>query len=121
MTVRHYTDLILWQKAMDLAERIYHATESFPRREMFGLTNQLRRAAVNIPSNVAEGQGRATRKDFLQFLSIARGSLQEVETQVILSHRLAYLNELSKCSLLEATTEIARILNGLVNSLSTEA
>jgi four helix bundle protein len=120
MTVRHYTDLIVWQKAMDLVEKVYHATESFPRRELFGLTNQLRRAVVSIPSNIAEGQGRATTKDFLQFLSIARGSLQEVETQLILACRLSYLTEPLKCTLLEATREIARILNGLVNSLCPE-
>lgn len=120
MTVRHYTDLIVWQKAMDLVEKIYHATEPFPHREIFGLTNQMRRAAVSIPSNVAEGQGRATTKDFLQFLSIARGSLQEVETQVMLACRLSYLNEPLKCHLLDATAEIARILNGLVNSVSSE-
>lgn len=88
MTVRHYSDLIVWQKAMDLVVHVYEVTESFPQREVFGLTNQVRRAAVSIPSNIAEGQGRGTTKDFLHFLAIARGSLQEVETQLLLAYRL---------------------------------
>ena len=88
MTVHHYSDLIVWQKAMDLVVHVYEVTESFPQREVFGLTNQVRRAAVSIPSNIAEGQGRGTTKDFLHFLAIARGSLQEVETQLLLAYRL---------------------------------
>ena len=97
--VRHYRELIVWQKAMDLVMRVYEATECFPQRELFGLTNQLRRAAVSIPSNIAEGQGRNTTADFLRFLSIARGSLQELETQILIASRLRYSNPpLSKSS-----------------------
>jgi four helix bundle protein len=85
---------------------------------MFGLTNQMRRAAVSIPSNIAEGQGRSSTKDFLHFLSIARGSLQELETQMTLSCRLRFLDEVTHARLLEATSEIGRIVSGLINSLS---
>ncbi|MBY0527208.1 MAG: four helix bundle protein [Gemmataceae bacterium] len=120
MSVRHYSDLIVWQKSMDLVVHVYQSTESFPQREVFGLTNQVRRAAVSIPSNIAEGQGRATTKDFVHFLHIARGSLQEVETQVLLAGRLQYLVDQEKVEHLNATTEIARILNGLINSLGTD-
>ena len=118
MTVRHYSDLVAWQKAMDLAVATYRSTEHFPQREIFGLPNQMRRAAVSIPSNIAEGQGRSTTKDFVNFLFIARGSLQELETQAILSCRLSFISEETKASLLTATAEEARILNGLINSLA---
>src|SRR5262245_18200016 len=108
MSVRHYTELIAWQKAMDLVVEVYRSTDSFPQREVFGLTNQMRRAAVSIPSNIAEGQGRATTKDFLLFLYIARGSLQELETQILLAYRLAFLSGEVKQTLLGAATELAR-------------
>src|SRR5262245_52079237 len=93
MGVRHYSDLIAWQKAMDLVMQIYKITREFPPEERFGLTNQLRRAAVSVPSNIAEGQGRHATRDFLRCLSIAYGSLQEVETQLVIASRLDYLKE----------------------------
>jgi four helix bundle protein len=102
---------------MQLVERVYQFTESFPQREVFGLTNQMRRAAVSIPSNIAEGQGRATTKDFLNFLSVARGSLQELETQALLAHRLGYLDDVAKSNLVDEATEVARIIHGLMSSL----
>jgi four helix bundle protein len=117
MAVRHFTDLIVWQKAMDLSEQIYGLTESFPRREMFGLSNQIRRASVSVPSNIAEGQGRSSTDDFLRFLYIARGSLQELETQAILSRRLQFLSEEDSQQLNPRIGEVARILNGLIGSL----
>src|SRR5215212_604854 len=89
MPLKHYRELIGWQLAIDLAEEVYAATRDFPRDEQFGLTNQVRRAAVSIPSNIAEGQGRGTTKDFIHFLNMACGSLQEVETQILLSERLS--------------------------------
>src|SRR6476659_1156091 len=89
--VRSYQDLVAWQKAMDLVELVYGATRGFPREEVYGLTSQVRRAAVSVPSNIAEGQGRASTKEFLHHLSIARGSLFEVETQVLVAQRLGYL------------------------------
>ncbi len=118
MTVRRYQDLIVWQKAMDLVMRVYETTESFPRKEMFGLTNQPRRAAISIPSNIAEGQARLTTKDFMRHLSIARGSLQELETQVLISSRLNCIAESASVDLLERTAETSRLLTGLSRSLS---
>ncbi len=117
MPVQSYRDLIAWQKAMDLVELVYRVTEAFPRREMFGLTNQLRRAVVSIPSNIAEGQGRGTTRDFLHFLSVARGSLQEVETQMMIARRLNYLDGQAGEELFLLTTEVARIINGLRSGL----
>jgi four helix bundle protein len=90
MPVKHYQELIVWQKAMELVELVYRMSKQFPREEIYGLTSQIRRAAVSIPSNIAEGQGRSTTKDFLNFLSVARGSLREVETQLLISERLEY-------------------------------
>src|SRR5262245_61505237 len=91
MSVRHYRELIAWQKAMDLVEAVYFDTECFPRREVFGLTNQMRRAAVSIACNIAEGQGRGSTGEFLHFLAIARGSAQELETQILIAQRLKYI------------------------------
>ena len=116
--VRHYTELVAWQRAMDLVVAVYTATDSFPKSEMFGLTNQLRRAAVSVPSNIAEGQGRSTTKDFVHFLHIARSSLQEVETQVFIACRVGFVGDEAKSKLLELTTETFRILCGLIRSLS---
>jgi len=118
MAVRHYRELIVWQKALDLVILIYKLTGRFPREELFGLTSQLRRAAVSIPSNIAEGQGRDTVKDFLHFLAVARGSLQEVETQVIIAERLQYTTEAETAGVLSTSAEIGRLLYGLCNSLS---
>ena len=84
MTVTHYKDLIAWQKAMDLVCLIYETTKTFPKEELYGLTNQIRRAAVSVPSNIAEGHSRKSSAEYKNFLSIARGSLAEIETQFIL-------------------------------------
>ncbi len=118
MPVQNYRELIAWQKAMDLVVRIYQITESFPKTETFGLTNQMRRAAVSIPSNIAEGQGRSTTKDFMLFLHIARGSLQELETQVTIAQRLGFITEAVHMELTTNIYEIARILSGLLKSLA---
>src|SRR2546423_8347999 len=91
MKVKNYQELIAWQKAMDLVEDVYKASREFPREEIYALTSQIRRAAVSIPSNIAEGQGRRTTADFLRHLSIAYGSLREVETQILIAQRLKYL------------------------------
>jgi four helix bundle protein len=117
LPVRSYRDLIAWQKAIELVTEIYSATRIFPDRERFGLTSQLRRAAVPIPSNVAEGQGRQSTGEFKQFLGHARGSLLEVETQIFIAKNLGYLSE-ERCTWLHQSTEEAgRILNGLLSSL----
>ena len=104
MKVKSYQELIAWQKAMDLVEDVYRASKSFPKEETYALTSQIRRAAVSVPLNIAEGQGRRTTSDFLRHLSIAYGSLCEVETQILIAVRLRYLTEkmLRKyCSVLE--------------------
>jgi hypothetical protein len=85
MAVRHYAELIAWQKGMELVQRVYKATEGFASKEKFGLTNQVRRAVVSIPSNIAEGQGRNSTRDFIHFLAVAMGSLQEAETQLMIA------------------------------------
>ena len=97
---------------------IYRASEDFPSREIYGLTSQIRRAAVSVPSNIAEGAGRITRGEFVQSVGHARGSLLEVETQLIVAQRLGYLNTEKTDELLEVTNEIGRITNGLIRSLT---
>jgi four helix bundle protein len=119
MAVKHFSELIAWQKAMDLVEIVYRVTEGFPQRELYGLASQLRRAAVSIPSNVAEGQGRATTKDFIHFLCIARGSLQEVQTQALIAERLCICSPGERQEVMELAVEVARIINGLIGSLGT--
>jgi four helix bundle protein len=117
MTVQSYRDLIAWQKAMDLVTEVYECTQSFPRTEVYGLVSQLRRAAVSVPSNVAEGHARLSTGEFRQFLGHALGSLVEVETQVMIGERLGYLDSKRTAALLDRTAEIGRILNGLLRSL----
>lgn len=118
MTVRNFKDLIAWQQAMELVDHLYEATKDFPPDERFGLTNQVRRAAVSARSNIAEWQGRAGSPDLLRCLSIAYGSLQEVETQLLIAKRLGHLDERFEVGLSAFTNEVARLLNGLMNSLS---
>ena len=118
--VRHYTELIVWQKGMDLAEAADRTTARFPRDERFGITSQLQRAVVSVPTNVAEGQGRGTTRDFLHFLHIARGSNQEVQTLLYLSQRIGFLSAPNLEELLALSTEVAKLLNGLMRSLTPE-
>ncbi len=119
MAIRSYRELEVWQLGMDLAECCYRATKSFPREEMFGLTSQIRRAAVSIPANIAEGQGRAHTKEFLNHLSITRGSLKELETHLILSHRVELLPKQTLEDLLNLTDRIGRMLSQLRKALET--
>jgi four helix bundle protein len=119
VAVKTYQELIAWQKGIALVTEVYEATRSFPRDEIYGLTSQLRRAAVSIPSNIAEGQGRASSGEFVQFLCHARGSLYEVETQVIVASNLKYLSQTQRDSLDEKISELGRILNGLITSIET--
>ena len=114
---RSYKDLVVWQKAMDLVTEIYRSTSTFPRQEQFGLTSQLRRAAVSIPSNIAEGQGRLSEKEFRYFLGQARGSLMEVETQIQIAQNLGYLEAEQSKEQLKSCAEVGRILNGLLASI----
>ena len=118
MKVRNYQELIVWQRAMDLVESVYKASRDFPREELYSLTSQIRRAAVSVPSNIAEGQGRRTTSDFLRHLSIACGSLREVETQLLIAERLSYLTAAQLEPVMAYAGEVGRLLNGLMNSLS---
>jgi four helix bundle protein len=117
MVVQSYRELKVWQVAMDLAEQSYLATREFPREEQFGLTSQIRRAAASIPANIAEGQGRGSTKEFLHHLSIARGSLMELETHLLLSQRVGLLNQALLDRLLTMADEISRMLSGLREAL----
>ena len=116
-----FTDLRVWQGAMDLAIDIYRDTASFPRDEIYSLTQQMRRAAVSIASNLAEGKGRKSRKEFEQFLFHARGSLLELQTQIIIASRLNYISEERAKLVLTRAAGIGRSLTGLINSLSPTA
>jgi four helix bundle protein len=117
MRVRQFRDLQVWRKAMSLAREIYRLTKTFPKEEMFGLTSQMRRAAVSIPSNIAEGQGQLTDKGFILFLSRARGSLYELETQAELAEGLALISKPDLDQLLSDCGEVGRMLHGLLNSM----
>lgn len=105
---------------MELSEAVYQATKLFPKEELFGLTNQLRRASVSVPSNLAEGRGRLTPHEFLHFLGIARGSALEVETQLELARRLQYGNEGAVQQAQELAVEVGRILNASISTLRAE-
>jgi|SRR5271163_255150 len=112
-----YRDLIAWQKAKSLALNVYRCTRQFPKDEIYGLRSQMRRAAVSVPSNIAEGKGRYTPKEFVQFLHHARGSLLELETQLSIARDLGYIDVSMSKELESETEELGRILNGLINRL----
>jgi len=112
--VRSYRDLQVWQRAMDVAVAVYDLTRSYPRDELFGLTSQSRRAASSIAANIAEGYGRASKPSYLSFLRIARGSLEELETHLMLAERVGITNAGATGRLLEQTDELGRMLHGLI-------
>lgn len=116
--INSYQDLEVWKKAMGLVTDIYKITQTFPKEERYGLTNQLRRASVSVPANIAEGWGRGTTNGYIQFLRIARGSLLEVETLMTLSRDLGYVNaqDLQE-QILQKIIEISKMMNALINSL----
>lgn len=115
--VRDYRDLVVWQKAMEFVECIYQRSDRFPKPEEYGLKAQIRRAAVSVPSNIAEGHSRTSTREYLHHLSIARGSLCEVETQLLLAGRLHYLDESEIKPLIQASTAVKRLMNALLSSL----
>jgi four helix bundle protein len=121
MTVKRYTDLVAWQKTMDLVEAVYRTTSAFPKEELYGLSSQLRTAAISIPSNIAEGHCRNGRREFVHHLSIALGSLGELETQVMISERLGYLAALESSKILASAAEAGRIIVGLMHSVERHA
>ena len=112
-----YKDLLVWRKGIDLVKEIYKLTKPFPADERFGLVSQMRRAAVSIPSNIAEGQARKTTGEFIQFLSHAEGSLAELDTQIVLAVELGYNNTTQVASATELVAELKRMLNGLRRTL----
>jgi four helix bundle protein len=118
MAVLHYRELIAWQRGMDFVEAVYRLTHQFPREELYALTNQLRRAAVSVPSNVAEGQGRGVGAKFCHHLRIANGSRQEAETQILLAVRLGYVTEQDAAEAMGLADEVGRLVTGLERSVS---
>jgi four helix bundle protein len=113
----NYKQLIVWQRSMDLAADIYRWTSSLPKQELYGLTSQLQRSAVSIPANIAEGHGRSTTKEYFRFLSIARGSLAELETELLLAKRIGYGDSAVAEKLFKQIEEISRLLRGLQKAL----
>jgi four helix bundle protein len=113
-----YRNLIVWQKAMDLVLEIYQLTSRFPKSEIYGLTSQMRRCSISIPSNIAEGRRRSSRKDYRQFLVIAYGSGAELETQIEIAKKLSYTNDGDHIKSLQLLEEIMRMLNKMLFTLS---
>ena len=116
--VKRYNDLVVWQKSMDLVVEIYRIVKLLPKEEVYALSAQMRRAAISIPSNIAEGQSRNTSKEFINFLGIARGSNAELQTQCLLCVKLEYLTEKDIACALSLTNEIGKMLNALILTLS---
>ena len=120
MALKNYRDLTVWQKSMDLVVAIYELTGEFPPQERYGLSSQIQRAAVSIPSNIAEGYGRTHRGDYLHHLSIAKGSLAEVETQLALAVRLGFVAREQVIALWTLTQEVGKMIAKLIESLAKE-
>jgi four helix bundle protein len=118
--IKSHRDLIAWQKAMNLVVAIYNTTKGFPKDEIYGLISQMRRAAVSVPANIAEGQGRRQKGEYRQFLGNARGSLLELDTHLELALRLEYVETEQYSIILEQVQEVGRLVNGLLRSLSTD-
>ena len=115
-SIKTHKDLIVWQKSINLVTKIYKETSTFPKEEIYGLVSQLRRAAVSVPSNIAEGAARNSDKEFLRFLYIARASASEIETQILISENLRYIKG-SKIELKEELSEISKMLTSLINKI----
>ena len=118
--VESYHDLIVWQKGIELVNDIYLITKNFPREELYGLTSQIRRSAISIPSNIAEGWGRGTIKNYLQFLQISRGSLFELETQIIIANKQDYVSQENCSNIIIKIAELGRMLNALITKLDSK-
>ncbi len=121
MSASSSRDLRLWQQSMELAVNVYRGTETFPKHELYGLTSQMRRAAISVPSNIAEGKGHSSDKDFRRFLFHARGSLMELETQMVLASKLQYLSPEQLHNLQDLAAQVGKSLAGLLNALSEAA
>ncbi len=116
--IQSHKDLIVWQKSITLVTEIYLLTKNFPKEEMFGLTSQIRRTAVSIPANIAEGRNRGSKRDFRHFLLIAFASANELETHLLIAKNLSYTTENEFSSTTVATTEICKMLSTMINKLS---
>jgi four helix bundle protein len=121
MVVRSHRDLVAWQKSMDLVFQVYQSTRTFPKEETYGLVSQLRRAAVSVPSNIAEGHARQSTGEFKQFLGHALGSLMEIDTQILIAQRLGYLDPKLSTDLCGRTVEVGKLLSGLLRPLKEKA
>jgi four helix bundle protein len=115
--MKSHKDLDVWKKSIEMVTLVYKLTRDFPKDELYGLTNQMRRAAVSVPSNIAEGAGRNSSKEFLQFLSYATGSLSELETQIIIANHLGYLNKEQKQDIDTVFISIFTMLSKLIQAL----
>ena len=115
--IKDYQDLDVWKKSIELVKQIYISTKNFPKEEMYGLMNQMRRASVSIPSNIAEGKNRQTKKEYIQFLYIALSSISELETQIIIARELRYIDEEMKSGLMEISNHITRMLRNLIRGI----
>jgi four helix bundle protein len=116
-TIKSYRDLEVWQQAMDLAVECYKVTQRFPRTEMFGIVSQIRRSASSVPANIAEGHGREGRAHFIQFLRVAQGSLKELETHLLLSARVGFLQDNEGGPILRRCADVGKMLRGLIRAL----
>jgi four helix bundle protein len=117
MSISRFRELRAWQLGMELAEHVYLLTDSFPKSETYGMTSQIRRSAISIPSNLAEGHGRTSSKEFLHFIAIAYGSICELETQILLSHRLKYINVNDSETVLALLIETSKTIRGLQKAI----
>ena len=115
--IKSYKDLDVWKRGVELVKKVYIATRDFPKEEVYGLSNQMRRCAVSIPSNIAEGKTRQHANEYIQFLYVALGSCAELETQIVIAKEMIYINEKIKTELLEETDQIGKMLRGLITSL----
>jgi four helix bundle protein len=121
MSGSSFRDLRVWQEAMQLTTEIYRSTADFPKHELYGLSQQIRRAAVSVPSNIAEGKGHRSDKEFVRFLHHARGSLLELQTQLLIAQELQYLSNEEGTRILAMAEGVGRALSGLINSMSEKA
>lgn len=119
MAVRNYKELIVWQKAMEVAKQAYRLVKLLPKEETYALSDQIRRSAISIPSNIAEGQARNSSKEFMKFLSIAKGSAAELETQLLLAVRIGYFTESDILPTIDQIVEVTKIINTLHSKLTT--
>lgn len=117
MSIRSYRDLNVWKKSIALTKQIYILSESFPKHETYGITQQLRRSAASVPSNIAEGHGRESLREYLHHISIAFGSLAELETQIIISKELGFVSSEKINTILQEADELGKMLRGLQSSL----